>query len=72
MAKSRPSVQKRKKEARDLEKRQMKAARKAARDAARDDNPDLAPGVDPDLVGIVPGPQDHPWMRDDPELYPEG
>lgn len=36
MAKSRPSVQKRRKEAAKLERAQAKAARKAARDAARE------------------------------------
>ncbi|MFT5682288.1 MAG: hypothetical protein ACI8RZ_003206 [Myxococcota bacterium] len=35
MAKSRPSVQKRRKEAAKMEKAQIKAARKAAREAAR-------------------------------------
>lgn len=36
MAKSRPSVQKRRKEAAKLERAQVKAARKAAREAARE------------------------------------
>lgn len=56
MAKSRPSVQKRRKEAANLEKKQAKAARKARREAERAsrDTPD---GIDPDLAGIVPGPQ---------------
>lgn len=64
MAKTRPSVQKRNKEARALEKKQAKAARKAARDAAKTDRDDIEDGVDPDLVGIVPGPQPIPWHED--------
>lgn len=65
MAKSRPSVQKRLKEARALEKKQAKAARKAAREAAREEQDDLPDGVDPDLVGIRPGPLEHrPWLED--------
>lgn len=57
MARSRPSAQKRLNEVRKQEKAQEKAERKAARIAARADRSDVADGVDPDLVGIVPGPQ---------------
>ena len=57
MAKTRPSVQKRKKEAAVMEKRQAKAARKARREAEKDEREDVETGVDPDLVGIVAGPQ---------------
>ena len=57
MAKSRPSVQKRNNESRKLDKAQEKNARKAARAVARTDRDDVAAGVDPDLVGIVAGPQ---------------
>ncbi len=67
MAKSRPSVQKRLKEARSLEKKQAKAARKAAREAARDAEPevDVDAGTDPDLAGIRPGPLQHrPWLEE--------
>ncbi len=56
MAKSRPSVQKRRNEAAKLEKAQIKAARKAARHAARGER-DTTGGIDPDLAGIVAGPQ---------------
>ncbi len=65
MAKSRPSVQKRNKEAARIEKLQQKAARRAARDAAREAGGDeVTNGVDPDLVGIVAGPQpkSDDWM----------
>jgi hypothetical protein len=57
MAKSRPSVQKRNHESRKLAKAREKAARKAARDEARANRPPAEEGVDPDLVGIVAGPQ---------------
>ncbi|MCO4747979.1 MAG: hypothetical protein KC912_24515 [Proteobacteria bacterium] len=61
MAKARPSVQKRIKEAKAHEKKQIKAARKAARDAARMDRTTFDEGVDPDLVGLVAGPQEIIW-----------
>lgn len=60
MAKRRPSVQKRNLEARNHERRLAKAARKAARDAEREARGDVEEGVDPDLVGIRPGPQPLP------------
>lgn len=61
MAKARPSVQKRIKEARAHEKKQIKAARKAARDATRDDRSAYDDDIDPDLVGLVAGPQEIIW-----------
>jgi len=59
MAKARPSVQKRKMEAKKMERQQMKAMRKAAREQAAAARAEANAGVeeDPDLVGIVPGPQ---------------
>jgi ribosomal protein S20 len=48
VAKSRPSVQKRRKEANKLEKSQIKAARKAARQAAREER--IANGEDADVI----------------------
>ena len=63
MAKSRPSIQKRNNEARKLEKSQGKAARRAARGAAREVHVATPKGVDPDIAGIVPGPQP---VRQDP------
>ena len=57
MAKRRPSVQKRNNEAKYLEKKLAKAARKALRDAERAQRSDVEDGVDPDLIGLVPGPQ---------------
>jgi len=58
MAKARPSVQKRKMEAKKLERQQAKAMRKVARDQANADRAEATSGEeDPDLAGIVAGPQ---------------
>jgi hypothetical protein len=57
MAKTRPSVQKRKMEAKKMERTQTKAAKKAERASSENDRDSHAEGVDPDLVGIVAGPQ---------------
>lgn len=59
MAKARPSVQKRNLEAKKVERQQAKAARKAARERAQAERADAVAGIetDPDLIGIVPGPQ---------------
>ena len=69
MAKSRPSVQKRLKEARALEKKQLKAARRAAREAEatalREQHSELGDDVDPDLIGIRPGPHNRPGQGED-------
>ncbi len=67
MAKTRPSVQKRNNEARKIEKNQIKAARKAARAAARGERGEVVEGVDPDLAGIVAGPQ--PVRADPLDVY---
>ena len=59
MAKTRPSVQKRQYEAAKMEKAQQKAARKAQRKAEKEERRDAAAEMDedPDLAGIVAGPQ---------------
>jgi hypothetical protein len=57
VARNRPSVQKRNKEAAKREKKQAKAARKAARDAEKDEVEEVLTGTDKDLDGIVAGPQ---------------
>ncbi|NCG21115.1 MAG: hypothetical protein GWP91_19055 [Rhodobacterales bacterium] len=64
MAKTRPSVQKRIKEAKVHEKKLAKAARKAARDSSRGEGREVDEGVDPDLVGLVAGPQVIPWHEE--------
>ena len=65
MQKSRPTQNKRARERAKQEKQQQKAARRAERKAtqpARD-----AGGEDPDIAGIVPGPQPSPWGDEDDE-----
>jgi hypothetical protein len=53
-----PSQKKRQRELLQKEQRAEKAARRAERKAARDSrDPAAPPGEDPDLAGIVPGPQ---------------
>ena len=62
MQKSRPTQHKRARERAKQEKQQMKAARrqeaKVRKAAAGDGN---SAGEDPDIAGIVPGPQPSPW-----------
>ncbi len=55
-----PSVQKRQKERSREEKRREKADKKKARRDEKPDRPAGADGVDPDIAGIVPGPQPVP------------
>ena len=66
---SRPTQAKRAREKALIEKRQQKAARrqdaKVRRPGSRQPGED-----DPDLAGIVPGPQPHPFL-DDEELEEE-
>jgi hypothetical protein len=59
MNRARPSLQKREREKAKREKQQQKAARRAEIKAHK---PEVsADGGDPDLAGIVPGPQPKPW-----------
>ena len=51
---------KRQKEQKRLEQRQQKAAEKAQRKKERAERPPPQDGVDPDIAGIVPGPQPLP------------
>jgi hypothetical protein len=60
MTKAKVSQQKRSRERAKQEKRQQKAERKR-----------LPGGEDPDLAGIVPGPQPSPWGEDE-ETEDEG
>lgn len=57
MANTRPSVQKRLNEVAKLDKREAKAARRAEQKAAKAAAPATPEGEDPDLAGIVAGPQ---------------
>jgi len=55
-----PSVKKRQKEAARQEKQRDKEQRREQRRAERPTKEGLAAGEDPDLAGIVPGPQPLP------------
>jgi hypothetical protein len=59
----RPSITKRQKEQARKDRRQLKAERRTQRQAERRERAAAARGEDPDLAGIVPGPQ--PPRRDD-------
>jgi hypothetical protein len=52
-----PGGTKRQKERLRQEKAREKEASKAARRKEKVSRPDVAPGEDPDLAGIIPGPQ---------------
>jgi len=51
------SVNKRLKEKARQEKQQDKASKREQRKVEKDNRPDAAPGEDPDIAGIIPGPQ---------------
>jgi hypothetical protein len=66
VAKSRPTQHKRARERARQEKREQKANRRAelkSRTAAT--GTPAAEGEDPDIAGIVPGPQPSPWGEED-------
>ena len=60
MQKSRPTQHKRARERARQEKQQQKAARRLDK-SRRGVKPQTADGEDPDIAGIVPGPQPSPW-----------
>lgn len=55
-----PSFMKRQKELARQERQKEKAAKKQDRKLDKDGKPVLAEGEDPDIAGIVPGPQPAP------------
>lgn len=59
----RPTFAKRQKEQARAEKARRKEEKKAERSVGKAERPDLAPGEDPDIAHIVPGPQ--PLPEDD-------
>ena len=69
-SRSRPTQAKRAREKALQEKRQQKAARRQDAKERKDSSPNRADGIDPDIAGIVPGPQPHPFL-DDEELEEE-
>ncbi len=58
MNRARPSLQKREREKAKREKQQQKLARRAE---IKSQKPTRTGEGDPDLAGIVPGPQPKPW-----------
>jgi hypothetical protein len=63
---SRPTSNKRERERAKLEKRKEKAARRQRATSERSNAP-RRPGEDPDIAGIVPGPQPREWTVEDDE-----
>ena len=62
---TRPSVNKRLREAGKKEKQAAKAERRAQRAEGRKQKGETSAAEDPDLAGIVPGPQPLPWGEDE-------
>ena len=65
MQKSRPTQNKRARERARQEKQQAKAARRLEAKTRKASNPAASGDEDPDIAGIVPGPQPSPWGDDD-------
>jgi hypothetical protein len=64
---TRPTLEKRAKERARQEKRKQKEERRATAKQQRVANPRQEGGEDPDIAGIVPGPQPSPWGEDEEE-----
>jgi hypothetical protein len=69
--KSRPTQNKRARERARQERQQSKAQRRAEHKLRRAEQPAANAGEDPDIAGIVPGPQPNPW-GDEPESDADG
>ena len=67
LQKSRPTQNKRARERARQEKQQQKAARRLETKNHRPVRPAGENGEDPDIAGIVPGPQPLPWDEGDIE-----
>ena len=61
MHKSRPTQNKRARERARQERQEQKAARRAEHKQRKANEPNTAGNEDPDIAGIVPGPQPNPW-----------
>ena len=59
---------KRERERARAEKQKEKAARRAEARQRRGQGGSGRPGEDPDIAGIVPGPQANPWGDEPPDL----
>jgi hypothetical protein len=62
---TRPSVNKRLREASKKEKQAAKAERRAQRSEEKKHRSGGSTSEDPDIAGIVPGPQPLPWADED-------
>lgn len=67
MAGPRPTHLKRQRERALVERRNEKAAKREEQKARKSTAPPVAPGEDPDLAGIKPGPQPRMYDIDDEE-----
>ena len=65
MQRSRPTQNKRARERARQEKQQQKAERRQAAKLQKAALPAKSGGEDPDIAGIVPGPQPSPWGDED-------
>jgi hypothetical protein len=61
----RPTHLKRERERAKREKREQKAAKRQAAKERRDSAQPREGAEDPDIAGIVPGPQPSPWEEDE-------
>jgi hypothetical protein len=68
MQKSRPTQHKRARERAKQEKQQAKAARRMEAKSRKATQAPGAKGEDPDIAGIIPGPQPSPWGDELDEL----
>jgi len=66
--KSRPTQNKRARERARQEKQQQKTARRLEQKSQRASKSTTGEGEDPDIAGIVPGPQPNPWGDDNEEI----
>lgn len=57
--------QKRARERAKQERQQEKSRRREENKGRKGPGPQAAPGEDPDIAGIIPGPQPKPWNDDD-------
>jgi hypothetical protein len=62
---TRPTLEKRAKERARQEKRKQKEERRASAKAQRAAAPRRSGSEDPDIAGIVPGPQPSPWGEEE-------
>ena len=71
MQKSRPTQNKRARERARQERQQLKAARRVEAKQKKAATPTDRTGEDPDIAGIIPGPQPSPWGDEDADAGPE-